>query len=36
VILIGYLMLMRLRPQVVIFLHLVVALFLESLASRPS
>ena len=31
----GYLMLMRLRPQVVMFLHLVVALFPGSLASRP-
>ena len=31
----GYFML-RLRPQVVMFLHLVVALFLGSFASRPS
>jgi hypothetical protein len=33
---IGFLMLMRLRPRVVICLHLVVALFPRSLASRPS
>ena len=33
---IGYLMLMRLRPRVVMFLHLVVVLFPGSLASRPS
>jgi hypothetical protein len=33
---IGFLMLMRLRPLVVICLHFVVALFPGSLASRPS
>ena len=32
----GYLMLMRLKPQVDMCLRLVVALFLGSLASRPS
>jgi hypothetical protein len=33
---IRFVMLMRLRPQVVICLHMVVALFPGSLASRPS
>jgi hypothetical protein len=32
----GFLMLMRFMPQVDMFSHMEVALFCESLASRPS